>query len=145
MEINEKIKSLNLVINRISSLSKQFIQKQGLNEYVIKTLYVLSSGNAVTQKEICKISGIPKQTVNNAIHLLTSDGLVILKNHAGDKREKEVILTEKGRAYLDETLPQIMDMQLKIIHRIGEDCFDSMVDALEKYSEAMQEIVEEKI
>lgn len=145
MEIADKIQSLSLVISRINGLSQQFVQKNGMNAYVVKVLYALSLTPEMTQRQISAACGMPKQTVNNVIRSLQKDGMVCLRQQENDRREKAVILTPQGKDYLSEILAPVMKVQDKVMEQMGAEAFERMTEALEMYSKIMEKVLEETI
>lgn len=145
METADKIQSLSLTISRINGLGQQFIQKNGMNAYVVKVLYAVSLTPEMTQRQISATCGMPKQTVNNVIRSLQKDGMVCLRQQKNDRREKTVILTAQGKSYLSEILVPLMKVQDKVMEQMGAEAFDQMTEALEAYSKIMEKVMEEII
>lgn len=137
---NENI-SLSLLISQINGMSSLWAQEHGINPYKLKPLYALYLEPCITQKKISETCSLPKQTVSNAIRELKAKGYVVLENDAKDKREKHVVLTEKGRSYLMEVVVPVVEMENRVIARMGRDTYMSLLDELKKYAEALYEEV----
>lgn len=138
MDINPEIKALDLVMSRINGMNFRWAQEHELNAYTAKVLYALADGNEMTQKRICEVCGMPKQTVNNVIRTLYRDGMAVLKPQESDRREKAVSLTEKGQEYLQETLAPLVELETRILRRMGREKYELMLEALTEYSKAME-------
>jgi DNA-binding MarR family transcriptional regulator len=122
---------------RIDGLYNQWAKNLGIN---ITTLFVLEllaeSDELYTQKNICEKLLLPKQFVNAIITSFWKQGYVELKE-AHDRRNKNIHLTPKGRAYAESIL--------KSFEAAEEHAWDSFTDteladftaALEKYEKAM--------
>lgn len=143
MVVQKEIQELNLIMSRIGGMSFKWAQEHDLNAYTIKVLYSLIGSEPVTQKQICAVSGMPKQTVNNIVRALEKDSIVALKPYKEDKREKVILLTDKGNRYLQNTLTPLMELESRIIHRMGEENYDLLLKCLTRYSEAMEQEMEQ--
>ena len=92
-----------LSTNRIDGLYYLAARKLGVNENTLALLYELDGGGTRSQKELSQALLIPKTTVNTVIREWVRAGYVRLVS-AGRSREKEVALTEAGRAYARQIL-----------------------------------------
>lgn len=142
MEQWKEIQALSLVMSKINGMNLRWAQEHELNAYTVKVLYSLAGNEPVTQKQICMASGMPKQTVNNAIRALEKEEMVQLAVQESDKREKAVTLTEKGMQYLQDTLMPVMKFESKIIKRMGYENYEHLLQYLTCYSEAMEQEME---
>lgn len=139
MEKLKEIQALNLVMSKINGMSFYWAQEHNLNVYTVKVLYSLAGNEPMTQSRICSVSGMPKQTVNNIIRALEKKEKVELVVQESDKREKMVTLTESGKQYLKDALTPLMELESRIIQRMGRENYDSLVSCLTHYSEAMEQ------
>ncbi|MDD3410341.1 MAG: MarR family transcriptional regulator [Eubacteriales bacterium] len=137
MELQE-IGSLSLLISKINGQSEQWKQQSGINGYLLKPLYALYLNPTMTQKQIGDCCSLPKQTVSNAIREMKQNGYVLLETAEEDRRERHIIITEKGRAYLDELVSPILAFETRVIARMGKDAYESLVYGLTKYAEAIE-------
>lgn len=126
-------------------MSFKWAQEHDLNAYRIKVLYSLVDCELMTQKQICAVSGMPKQTVNNIIRALEKDEMIMMKTHDEDKREKVILLTDKGNHYLQETLAPLMELESRVVRRMGEENYALMLRCLTGYSEAMEQEMEQSV
>ncbi|MGN1136390.1 MAG: MarR family winged helix-turn-helix transcriptional regulator [Oscillospiraceae bacterium] len=130
-------------MSKITALSQQWIIKQGLNPYTVKVIYALSAGPDMTQKKISQFCGMPKQTVNKVIQSLLSDEYVILTARNKDKREKAILLTEKGREYSEKMLAPVLTFENKVIQKMGMGTYENLLICLSAYSNALESEMEE--
>lgn len=90
--------------------------KLGISDSISKILYAICSvGDSLLLNDICRNTGLSKQTVNSAIRNLESDGTVYLE--AVDGKSKRVCLTEKGKRIAANTAFRLI--------KIENDIFDS--------------------
>lgn len=89
------------------TLFQKLVEQYGLSEgrlVVMITLYQHPEG--ITPSELADHSGVTRATISAMVSRLTRDGLAMLSAKEGDGRRKKVTLTEKGRAFLEEAMPQ---------------------------------------
>jgi DNA-binding MarR family transcriptional regulator len=65
----------------------------------------------VSQKAICSLSGLSKQTINSAIKKMITDG--ILEPLSGQKNEN-LIPTQKGQKIIKEKISILIEMENRI-------------------------------
>lgn len=138
--VNENV-SLSLLVSQINGMSNLWAQEHGINPYKLKPLYALYLEPCITQKKISETCSLPKQTVSNTIRELKANGYVVLENDTEDKREKHIVLTESGKSYLMDVTAPAIEMENRIIARMGRDTYESLLDGLKKYAEALAQEV----
>lgn len=129
--------SLSLLVSQINGMSCLWAQAHDINPYKLKPLYALYLEPRITQKKISETCSLPKQTVSNAIRELKEQGYIMLESDPDDKREKHIVLTESGERYLMEVTAPAVEMEKRIIARMGKDTYLSLLDGLKKYAEAL--------
>ena len=113
-----------------NSLYGFWAASNNINYYTLFVLYALDGQQPVTQKQVCACTGLSKQTVNSVIRSLKNQGYLALPPAAGDRREKQVGLTEKGLAYSQELLAPLHALEERVFELMGEDRVRQMVDAV---------------
>lgn len=96
-------------------------------------LYALNDGKLHSQKEISENWCLPKTTLNSAAKKLEAGGFIELKKIEDKKREKEIVLTESGKALAEKLLK---DMYQAESFAMGEtiEKYPDFVDAIEYWS-----------
>lgn len=72
-------------------------------EFVI--LYCLKHMPGLVARDICLVTGLPKNSISRAVSDLLGKGLIERTTGTTDKRAKPLSLTDEGRASLKEVLP----------------------------------------
>lgn len=81
-------------------------KKYHLSEGKLVVMIALyQSGGPLAPSELAYRAGVTRATISAMLHRMERDGLVTLLPDAGDRRGKQVQLTEHGRAFMDEVLP----------------------------------------
>lgn len=97
----------------INSLYHEVAVKIGLSDSAMNILYVVcENGSRCLQAELCKFTGMSRQTVNSAIRKLEKDGIVYLEQ--GQGRNTIVCLTEMGQKFSEEKIFPIFEMEREI-------------------------------
>lgn len=109
-----QINKMNLLSSEIEGIYHTAAFKAGLADSAMAVLYVLRvENNECYISDICKTTGIGKQTVNSALRKMERDGIIQLKAING--RKKTVSLTQKGIALSETTADRLIDAENKAI------------------------------
>ena len=104
------IKRYNHLTGEINAVYHRMSLKLGLSDSASIILYTIcDSGDACPLRDICRLSGLSKQTVNSALRRLEADGAVRLE--AAGPRNKTVCLTEAGKLLADRTARRIIQAE----------------------------------
>lgn len=111
--LNEQLQRFNYLTGEIGQLYHEAALKLKLTDSAMSVLYTLcSEGGACPLSDICRLSGVSKQTVNSALRRLEKDGLICLK--AVNGKQKSAELTEKGEQLADATVSKLISAENRI-------------------------------
>lgn len=96
---------------------------QGISYTELSVLYALAAQGSATQKEICELYGLPKQTVNHCIRQYEKDNYIKLTASEQDRREKHIELTRAGELYCQNTLSSLYEIEDYISRNISPERF----------------------
>lgn len=130
---------------RTNSLYIRWADIREVNYYLLFVLYALDGQETMTQKEICNRTGLTKQTVNSVIRSLKNNGYVVLLPGSGDRREKQVAMTETGAAYAKELLTPLKELERSVFNIIGADRAQQMIDAITLFNIVFEKEMEKKL
>lgn len=137
----ERIRKINYLITETDALYHQAAQKLGLSDSVMLILYHLyAHGGSCLLSEICRQSGISKQTINSAVRKLEQEQIIYLKQH--NKKSKQVSLTETGKKYADETIARVFQAESAAYLTWTEEEISLYINLMEKYSSAFRKQLE---
>lgn len=121
----------------INALYHEAAVKMGISDSVQNILYVLCEKNGrCLQSEICKLSGISRQTINSALRNLKKDEIVCLEQGSG--RNTVVCLTEKGKAFAAKKVEPLLAMENKIWNEWTPDEQQAYLTLTQKYRDALK-------
>ena len=132
-------------INYLTSESKAIYHlsslKLGISDSVSMVLYAIYvNGEACLLSDIYKSFGISKQTINSAIRSLEADGVLYLEQHTG--RSKMVVLTDKGKAFVQTTVARLYQAELGALDSWTEDEISTYLRLMEKYNDCFRQQIE---
>lgn len=138
ISIEQGLMAISSAMNRVQNLYREIEQEASFPYGLSTVLYVLFFNDATTQKQISEACAIPKQTVNNVIRELKAQGYVTLAEDDADKRQKQVSLTATGRAYAEQTLAPLFQLNEKVGARVGAELLEKLADGLSALGNAIE-------
>lgn len=130
--IMEHLHRINYLAAEINGLYHQAAVKLGLSDSVMHILYTLyeNEGRCMLS-DICRLSGISKQTVNSAVRKLENEEIVYLEQQGG--KMKKVCLTQKGREYAEQTVTRVFRAEAEAFSRWSDEEINMYLKLMEKY------------
>lgn len=136
--ISEQIHRINYLTAEMDALYHQASLKIGLADSSMRVLYTIyDNGEWCLLSDIYKQSGISKQTVNSALRKLESEDIIYLENFKG--RAKKVLLTEKGKGYIQQTAARLYQAEKNVYDSWTEEDLNTYVHLTEKYVDLFRE------
>ena len=136
--------SINAVRHKMNTIYKSYAKSVGLSYASILVLQILCEPQSRhlpkghhTQKEICRRLGLPKQFVNSVVKSFWEQGYVELKE-ARDRRNKEIIVTEKGEAFALRVLKPLEDAEAAAWGSFSDEEIQALACMMERYIAAFE-------
>lgn len=122
---------------KIDSLYADIAKQENVKPNLLWILYALDDGNSHTQKEISITWDIPLTTINTIVIELFDDGYVDFNPIKGKRREKYIVLTEKGKEYSKTVLKNLYNLEEEVFNVLDERIRinDDMKFMLERFNE----------
>lgn len=134
MQKSRPIQQINYLTMELGELYHRAAVRLGLSDSAMCVLYALhDQGERCLLSEIYKRTDISKQTVNSAIRKLEGEGMLYLEPYCG--KSKRVCLTEKGKAYVQETVARLYAAECSVFDSWQEEEIKAYIRLLEKYTE----------
>lgn len=111
---------MNTELSRLNKLSKQqdeiyhqCAKQAGITDTQFWVLYALCERECCTlcQNTFCENWCYSKQTVNTAVANLEKAGLLSMTYSKGSRKQKDVMLTSKGKAFCDRHIRTLMQAE----------------------------------
>ena len=135
--ISKDLKRYNHLIGEINAVYHEISLKLGLSDSAMNILYTICEhGTECPLQEICRLSGLSKQTINSSIRKLESEGIVYLES-LGPK-SKKVCLTEQGKLLTKQTAGQILRIENNIFASWPQEDVEKYIALTEAYLLALR-------
>ena len=135
---SKEFKHYNHLINEIEGTYHEMSLKLGLPDSSMIVLYTISNhGDHCPLADICRQSGLSKQTINSALRKLEADGVIRLEM-AGSKN-KTVYLTEAGKELAQKTALRIITAENEIFADWPAEDVEKYLELTERFLTALKE------
>lgn len=136
------MKRFNYLLGELDAVYHEMSLKLGLTDSAMIILYTLcDQGDGCPLQNICRYSGLSKQTVNSALRKLEAEGILYLES-AGS-RNKNVCLTEAGTVLTERTAKRIMQAENEIFASWPESDTEKYLKLTENFLTALKEKAEQ--
>lgn len=137
-ESREQIRRIMIAVNVIDGIYEKLSKTLGVKENTLVLLYALDDGKPHTQKELCENWLMPKTTLNTIVKECVSAGYMVLHSEEG-KKEKEICLTEKGRAYAQAVLQKVYRVEAQAMAATLRAATPAFIEGLECFTGQLQQ------
>ena len=122
----------NHLLGEIDGVYHEMSLRLGLPDSAMMILYTIcDSGGSCSLREICRSSGLSKQTVNSALRKLEAEGILYLE--AAGARSKNVCLTEAGRQLAKRTAGRVLAIENEIFASWPREDVERYLGAMERF------------
>ena len=139
--VSQTMKRFNHLTGEISAVYHAASWKLGLADSVSQILYTLSEcGDSCLLTDVCRLTGLSKQTVNSAIRNLERDGIVRLE--PVNAKSKRVSLTREGALFAEKTVGKIIRAENEIFDSWKSEEISTYLALTERFLNALAEKTE---
>lgn len=131
---------VNYLSSEIESIYHQFSLRYNLSDsesLILYMIYVLDENCLLS--DICKKTGMNKQTINSAMRKLEKKGILYLSYYNG--KNKRVVLTDIGKCFLNSTVSKLYEAEAKAFDSWSEEEIKMYVKLMKKYVFCLREEV----
>ena len=121
----------------LDNVYSEFPKACGLSEAGYWSLLFIYEG-AETQSQISSRLHLSRQTLNSAFKQLRERGLVSLEPYEGCQRSKRAVLTERGRAFVEQNVLQMHRAEERAWQRMDADEQDALTKLIRKFSNSIR-------
>ncbi len=130
----------NKLIKEMDDLYRVYAKNCNLSETAFWILYCIRGREeAFTQREICEYWFYTPQTVNSALKNMTEEGLLTLRAEEGNRKNKRIYLTEKGKETAERIVVPLMDAERRALAPLGEQEEEVFLQTMKKHTELFKE------
>ncbi|MCI8870322.1 MAG: winged helix DNA-binding protein [Lawsonibacter sp.] len=107
--LDEQLEEINRTFKMSDDLFHDLALRLGLSDSAFEILYALCLTGGCTQRDICRMSYTPKQTIHSALRRLEREGLLSAAPAQG--REVFLSLTPRGAALAEERIRPVLERE----------------------------------
>lgn len=135
---SKDLKHFNHLITEMDAAYHEISLKLGLSDSAMSILYTICNyGESCLLQDICRQSGLSKQTINSALRKLETGNILYLEM-AGAK-SKRVSLTDAGKALAQKTALQVINTENEIFASWSREDVEKYLELTEDYLTALKE------
>lgn len=135
------MRRFNHLLQETDAVYHEMAQHWGLSDSVMGVLYTLcDAGGRCSVREVCRLGGMSKQTVNSALRRMEGDGLIYLES-AG--RGKDVCLTEAGEGLACRTARRVIQAENQVFAAWPQADVEQYLALTRRFQEALGEKAKE--
>lgn len=108
------------LFSQINHHYQVWAKRQGINYNQLAVLETLFHQQSATQKQICELWMVPKQTISTICTQYIAEG-VLMWAASEDKREKRLSLTDRGRELAQPIMQQLAEVESAIFREFGDE------------------------
>ena len=139
-DISTELKNCNLYVEEIEAAYHEIAFKLNISDSAMKILYAIcENGESCLLRDICRHSGLNKQTVNSALRKLEKKDIIFLVN--ASTKTKEVFLTDKGKEFVRNTIFRIIEMEDNIFSSWSKEDIETYTRLSKKFANDLKERV----
>lgn len=130
--------------NRLHSLNRvyeDFARSVDVPYTTLEILNYITQIEECTQKVLCERTFLPKQTVNNVVTSFYKQGLVELRELPSDRRNKTIHLTEKGKKYAEQFIPQVHKAECEAMQKLPTEQRKNLLEGMKAYCDLFQQVM----
>lgn len=120
--LQQQLQVLNRLYKESDHIYSGLASKLGMTDTAFWVLYAIAhSTEPMTQNDLCNDFFFPVQTINSAINNLRKNGLLELQVIPGTRNRKAILLTEKGKAFVTNTINKADEIEKNAFLRFNEE------------------------
>lgn len=140
--MDPRVVRYNQYYKELERLYQQHIKKLGMSETAFWIFYsIYESDVPYTQKTLCEDWFYTKQTINSALKNMEQQGWICLKAVPGNRKKKEIFLTEEGNSMVEQYILPLAEAEKKTFERMADEV-DTYLGMMKRHIELFQEEVE---
>ena len=120
--LEQQLQVLNRLYKESDHIYSKLASKLGMTDTTFWVLYAVAhSEEPMTQNDLCNDFFFPVQTIHSAMNNLRKDGLLELQVIPGTRNRKAIILTEKGKTFVADTISKADEIEKNALLSFTEE------------------------
>ena len=143
--MRETARRLILALYNIDEVYYLNENKKKLSDAELCVMYALDDGKPHSQREISREWLVPKTSVNTIVKRWEKEGFLTMTPIPGKRREMQILLTDRGRAYAKSFLGFLYRAEDKALQKTIARYSDEFIQVLEFFGSSLREAFEEEL
>ena len=136
---NDLEKHFDEIFQKMDRAYDRYAKACGMTYSSLALLQLIWESQPCTQKEICEVTMLPKQTVNTIVMSFYRQGMIEMLELPEDRRHKSIILSSKGQELTAKLLPKIKNAESASMEQFSKDEKRMFFLLLERFAAAFCE------
>lgn len=137
MFISKYLKEYNRLYKEANDIYHEAARRLHLSDSAFDIFYaIFELGDNCLQRDICKASCLPKQTINSSIRKLKEDGYLTLS--PGKGRSMHIHLTQSGQELIQEKLIPLIQIENNALESFSPEECEQLLYLNAKYNRALR-------
>lgn len=138
--MSQELITFNRIYKELDDVYRDMANKLGLSESAFDILYgICEMGDGCLQRDICRTSCLPKQTVNSSIHKMEEQGYLLRVQGKG--RSMHIHLTESGRKLMEEKIYPVIQCENEVMNSFSEEERKQFLELSERHVSLLKDQV----
>lgn len=140
LELRNQLTLLNQCDKEVDDLYHNYSASCGLSEMAFWLLYIIwYMGDGCTQSDVRDIWFFKSQSINTALKKLETQGYLSLEPIPGNKKSKQIVLTEDGRKLSQKIIEPLIRAELNALETMNEQERELFVELSQKRVAAIRQ------
>lgn len=128
-----QIKEYCSLLQMWNSSYEEYAKSVGLSFTSLSILSAIFSNEKCTQKKLCEICFLPKQTVNAVITSFIKKEWIKMEEDPEDRRSKIIILTDRGKTVGDGIIKNVRESERNAMLNLSKEERDALINSTKRY------------
>lgn len=129
----KNMEKLGHLLAAIRQVYIQWAKDKGVNYTTFAILYTVYCRGSCTQKDVCDVWNLAKQTVSTQCSELMDQGLLSSVQNSENRRQKILTLTEKGQAFAQPFSEGIYRAEIRAFEALGTELSAQLIAGAEQF------------
>lgn len=137
--LQQQLQALNRLYKESEHIYSRLASKLGMTDTAFWVLYAIThSAELITQNDLCSDFFFPVQTIHSAINNLRKDGLVELQVIPGTRNRKAILLTERGKTFVANTINKADEVEKNAFLCFNEEEREQYLSLFKRHIECLK-------
>lgn len=135
------LQRINYLTAEIDAAYHDAAKKMGISDSAMQILYaVCNYGEPCPLREVTRLLGISKQTINSALRKLESEGILYLKPFG--LKKKMIYLTPLGKSLAQQTVLRLIEIENEILDSWSKEDQEIYVSLMKRFLDQFNEKID---